>query len=138
MKKKLVFLFTMSLFLSLGTMKANDDPLMYNSTSTLEASIIHQGDVLIVWQTKDLPKKSDQFVLYKICDGEILSIVESLNIKSRKDGQQFMVIDTESSPFASYQLVLLDKKGNVRQSRTVGLESDQSLISIKSTLAHCD
>lgn len=138
MKKKLVYLLTMSLCLSVGTMQANDDPLSYNSTSTLEASIMHHGDVLIVWQTKDLPRRSDRFVLYKICNDEILSIVESLDIKSRKDGQQFMVVDTESSPFASYQLVLLDKKGNVRQSRTVDLESDQSLISIKSTLAHCD
>lgn len=132
-----MFLCTICLFISMGVMQANDDPLTYNSTSTLEASIMHQGDVLIVWQTRDLPKKSDRFVLYKICDGEILSIVESLDIKSRKDGQQFMVVDTESSPFASYQLVILDKKGNVRQSRTVDLESDQSLISIKSTLAHC-
>ena len=132
-----MFLCTICLFISMGAMQANDDPLTYNSTSTLEASIMHQGDVLIVWQTKDLPKKSDRFVLYKICDGEILSIVESLDIKSRKDGQQFMVVDTESSPFASYQLVILDKKGNVRQSRTVDLEPDQSVISIKSTLAHC-
>ncbi len=122
----------------MGTMKANDDPMMYNSTSTLEAKVMHQGEILIVWQSKDLPKQSDRFVLYKICHNEMLSIVESLEITSRKDGQQFMVIDKESSPFASYQLVLLDKKGNVQQSRTVDIESDQTQLPLETTLAHCD
>ena len=136
---KQVFILVISFLISTWTLQGRDNPMILNSTCTLEARSMHEGEILITWKSKDLPRRADKFVLYRICNDEVIKVVEEFDINKREDGQTFMTVDKERSAWTSYQLVVVDRKGNVTQSNRIDLIPDsQDTSHIESTLASCN